>query len=188
MEQLHYLIDISEEKNITRAAEKLFVSQPALTRYIQKLEKEYGMQLLERSRNSCELTEAGRLYLQEKTKIAAIEQNLRQGLKSINEKRVSVTIGTGPARGSNTLPAATKRFLKKHPNVDIKIYVTGELDLIPALAHGELDMAYGALGQIGDEMETTYVSTELMGILVPRSLGIVPEFFISAPVRLQSSR
>ena len=43
MEQLHYLIAISEEKNITRAAEKLFVSQPALTRYIQKLEKEYGI-------------------------------------------------------------------------------------------------------------------------------------------------
>ena len=170
--EYEYVSAIAREGTLSGAAVQLGVSQPALTRYIQKLEKEYGMQLLERSRNSCELTEAGRLYLQEKTKIAAIEQNLRQGLKSINEKRVSVTIGTGPARGSNTLPAATKRFLKKHPNVDIKIYVTGELDLIPALAHGELDMAYGALGQIGDEMETTYVSTELMGILVPRSLGI----------------
>ena len=88
MEQLHYLIAISEEKNITRAAEKLFVSQPALTRYIQKLEGEYGTQLLERSRNCCELTEAGILYLQEKTKIAAIEQNLRQGRKSINKKDI----------------------------------------------------------------------------------------------------
>lgn len=174
MEQLNYLIAISEEKNITRAAEKLFVSQPALTRYIQKLEKEYGVKLLERTRNSVELTEAGRLYLREKTKIAAIEQNLRQGMKNINKKRISITVGTGQSRAALMLPEATELFLKSHPDVDIGVCVKGELELIPALSHGELDMAFGALGQSGSEMETEYIATELMGVLVPTKLGVVP--------------
>lgn len=175
MEQLNYLIAISEERNITRAAEKLFVSQPALTRYIQKLEQEYGVKLLERSRNSVELTEAGRLYLREKTRIAAIEQNLRKGLENINKKRISILVGTGQSRASLTLPAATELFLKNHPDVDIIIRVKGELELIPALSHGDLDLAFGALGQSGSEMETEFIATELMGVLVPKVLGVVPE-------------
>ena len=60
--QLQYIITTAQEKSITRAAKKLFISQPSLTLSIQNLEKELGVELFERSRGAMTLTYAGRLY------------------------------------------------------------------------------------------------------------------------------
>ena len=106
MERLEYLIVIAEEKNLTRAAEKLYISQPALTKYIQKLEQEYGVKLLERSHHSVDLTEAGQIFLREKLKMVTIERNLRQELNAIQSKRQTITVGSGHSRGNSALPGA----------------------------------------------------------------------------------
>ena len=60
--QLQYIVTTAQEKSITKAAGKLFISQPSLTLSIQNLEKELGVELFERSRGAMTLTYAGRLY------------------------------------------------------------------------------------------------------------------------------
>lgn len=62
--QLQYIIKIAEENNITKAAEKLFMSQSALNQQLLKLEKELGTQLFHRSRANWGLTDAGRIYVE----------------------------------------------------------------------------------------------------------------------------
>ena len=60
--QLQYIVTTAQEKSITKAAKKLFISQPSLTLSIQNLEKELGVELFERNRGSLALTYAGQLY------------------------------------------------------------------------------------------------------------------------------
>lgn len=175
MERLEYLVVISEEKNLTRAAERLFISQPALTKYIQKLEAEYEVELLARSYHSVELTEAGQLFLREKLKMAALERNLRQELNAIQNKRQSITVASGHNRTRYILPQVTEAFVHAHPEVDVSIMSVGELELLKRLRRGEYDLVFGVLGPCDDQVETTYISTELMGLAVPQSFGVVPE-------------
>lgn len=61
--QMEYIIQISEERSITKAAEKLFITQSALNQQLQKLEKELGISLFIRTRSDWQLTPAGEIYV-----------------------------------------------------------------------------------------------------------------------------
>src|ERR1700739_1011496 len=69
LRHLRYFVAVAEEENVTRAASRLHVSQPALSRQIRDLEEEIGFLLLERSAKSVRLTEAGRTFLDEARKV-----------------------------------------------------------------------------------------------------------------------
>ena len=77
-EKWNYVLAIAEEQNLTRAAKRLFISQPALTLYLNRLEKELGVKLFDRSRTPILLTEAGKYYVEQMKKISAAEQSLRR--------------------------------------------------------------------------------------------------------------
>ena len=64
-EKWNYVLAIAEEQNLTRAAKRLFISQPALTLYLNRLEKELGVKLFDRSRTPILLTEAGKYYVEQ---------------------------------------------------------------------------------------------------------------------------
>ena len=67
-EKWNYVLAIAEEQNLTRAAKRLFISQPALTLYLNRLEKELGVKLFDRSRTPILLTEAGKYYVEQMKK------------------------------------------------------------------------------------------------------------------------
>ena len=67
LKQIEYIVKIADENNITRAAEKLFITQSALNQQLLKLEKELGIQLFYRSRTDWHPTEAGLVYLEKKS-------------------------------------------------------------------------------------------------------------------------
>lgn len=175
MERLDYLMVIAEEGNMTRAAEKLYISQPALTKYVKKLEAQYGVPLLDRSRGAVKLTRAGQLFLNEKLKIAAMEQSLKTDLKSISHNRIRISLGSGYTRGEHILTNAVGRLLEAHSQVDVDFRLRGERTLPEMVQRGELDFAFGALGNVPESLERQVLAVEQFGILVPRSMGIVPE-------------
>ena len=74
-DKLHYLVVLAEERNITRAAERLYVSQPALTAYLNRLEKSLDVRLFDRTVSPIRLTAAGQHYISEMQKIE-YEQNV----------------------------------------------------------------------------------------------------------------
>ena len=176
MEQIEYLLVISEEKSLSRAAEKLYISQPALTKFIQKIEREYHVKILKRNHNSVELTPEGQLFLREKLKMASIEKNLRYELDILQSKRSSIVIGSGWSRTHNFLPEVTEIFIRNHTDIDVKVISHGELDLLKRLRRGECDLAYGILGDISDpNIESIYIAPESIGLAIPISMGIIPE-------------
>ena len=118
MEHLEYFIAIVEEKNLTKAAQRLFITQPSLTRYVNKLEEEYGVKLLDRAKLPISLTPEGSLFLQEKLKIETTELKLRKRLKQMAQSREKITIGTGYSRAGFWLPQAVETFARRYPSGD----------------------------------------------------------------------
>ena len=96
-EKLNYVLAIAEERNLTRAAKRLFISQPTLTLYLNRLEAELGVKLFDRSKTPIGLTEAGNYYIGEMKKIYASEQLLRNDIKFIANPSQTLIVGIGQA-------------------------------------------------------------------------------------------
>ena len=84
--QLQYIVTTAQEKSITKAAKKLFISQPSLTLSIQNLEKELGVELFERNRGSLALTYAGQLYYDWALSTLHARERLSDRLSDIREE------------------------------------------------------------------------------------------------------
>lgn len=117
-----YFLVIVQEGNISKAAMKLGISQPALSSYVANLEKKYETALLDRSTNPIRLTEAGKLYYEYLKKVISMENDFLRTLKDM-EKAETGTIVIGGASSSNScfLAGVTADFLNAHPGINIRI-------------------------------------------------------------------
>lgn len=135
-------LTVAEHGNITRAADVLRVSQPALTKSMQKLEDYYGVKLLERVPTGVELTRFGEILL---SHLKVMDNEHRHAVARINELRDGRTgglrIGAGPVWLVSILPPLIAQFQAQYPDVSISL-VGGVIDtLIPDLINGDLDLA-----------------------------------------------
>ena len=80
LDQLNYLLVLAEEQNVTRAAQRLYITQPTLTTFITKLERELGTKLFDRTRNPVRATKNGELYIQKMRELLLAEQQLKEEL------------------------------------------------------------------------------------------------------------
>ena len=109
--QMEYIIQISEERSITKAAEKLFITQSALNQQLQKLEKELGLPLFVRTRSDWHLTPAGEIYINTARQILNLKKDAYsqiQDLKESGNRRIS--LGLIPERGVNMFTAIYPEF------------------------------------------------------------------------------
>jgi DNA-binding transcriptional LysR family regulator len=144
--QLQYFLSVAEERNFTRAAEKLHVAQPGVSAQIRRLERELGQELLDRSGRSVTLTGAGE----------AVLPYARAALAAVEGVRLAVDELTGLLRGhiavgtvtSNIvdLPVLLAGFHDEHPAVEITLSEANSDQLIGDLRSGHLDAAIVSLG------------------------------------------
>ena len=121
--QIEYILKIAEENNITKAAEKLFITQSALNQQLLKLEKELGTPLFERRKHSMIPTFAGRIYLTTAHKMVDMKKETYKIISDISEENlgeiaVAYTPETGAAMFSKVYPV----FHRKYPNITFHIY------------------------------------------------------------------
>lgn len=120
--ELEYIIVIAQEKNLSKAAERLYVSQPALSRFLLKLETQAGLPLFERKRRQLVPTLAGELYLDTAQKMLQLDQDLERQLKKLREcTHGKLTIGITPGRGHTVLPRVLPDFQEKYPDYELTI-------------------------------------------------------------------
>jgi DNA-binding transcriptional LysR family regulator len=140
--QLRYFLSVVQTGSIGRAAEANYVTQPAVTLQVQKLEEEVGEKLLERRGRTVRPTQAGRLVAEHADvivgRIKALE-NAMSGLKGLESG--FLRMGNIDAASVYVLPGVYRSFHKKYPGVKIEIIVGDTARLTEALGRGEVELA-----------------------------------------------
>ena len=133
--QMHYFNTACQYMNLTKAAEKLHISQPALSSVIKQIEAECGVQLFRHRANSITITDEGIVLQQEIQPILERYQHLERLLTAGKLDRNYVQIGLSPFRGNSVLPDIAAVFQKLHPDIQLIIteggtpYLYDNLDL-----------------------------------------------------------
>lgn len=119
---IDYFLTIAESGNLTRAAEKLYISQPALSQYLKRLEENMGSELFDRSKSPMALTYAGQRYLQHILQIKKMDREIRAELRDIaDEIRGRLRLGIALWRGACLLPEIFPVFHEQYPEVSVEL-------------------------------------------------------------------
>lgn len=143
LEKLNYLIVLSEEKNITRAARRLYISQPSLTGYINRLEADLGFHIFDRNHTPVLLTPNGKLYIDKMRLILSEEEHLKEELR-LREKMIeTISIGIGHLHSNIICPSLVEFLSERCPHLNISILEGGEIDLMKKMKNGQIDLFLG---------------------------------------------
>ncbi len=171
LKEIEYIIKISEEKNITRAAEKLYITPSALNQQLLNLEKELETPLFFRSRTGFTPTEAGKIYLKAAKEILRLKKDAYNHLQDIiKSKKGSISIGVPPERGSDMFTCVYPIFHKEYPNITIKIIEVNVKQQQKLISNGVLDIGFMTLksSQKTDDEYIPICSEELV-LITPTS-------------------
>jgi DNA-binding transcriptional LysR family regulator len=142
LRHFRYFVAVAEEENVSRAALKLHVSQPGLSRQIRDLEDEIGFQLFERSAKSVRLTEAGKVFLAEARAL------LQHAEDAVNKARAisggtsgEINVGYAPSLTVQILPAALRKFQEQFPNVRVALHDLSTEEMLAQLGEKKLQVA-----------------------------------------------
>ncbi|MFG2778758.1 LysR family transcriptional regulator [Streptomyces prunicolor] len=141
---LRYFVAVAEELHFTRAAEKLYVSQPALSKQIRALERQLGAELFRRDRQGVALTAAGAALLPYAQRVLAVWAEGASALAEVGAaERSTLVVGmsTSPGRGG-LLPAIRSRFTAARPEANVRLRQVSWADPTAGLADGDADVAF----------------------------------------------
>jgi DNA-binding transcriptional LysR family regulator len=137
---LRYFVEVVRQKSFTLAAEKMFVTQPTISKMVKSLEDEIGVPLLLRESRQMVLTDAGRIVYQRGLDVLAAHSQLEAELNDLGSLgRGTLTIGIPPMGGSLFTPAIAA-FKKRYPKIDLKLFERGSKAIEAALIDGELEL------------------------------------------------
>ncbi len=126
LRQLRYFLAVATTKNFTRAAEQMHIAQPPLSRQIQLLEEELGVQLIQRNSRPVRLTEAGRLFYEQALQVLQrVDQMKKTAQQAGRNHRQSISIGYVPSTLYGGLPVLVRIFRQRYPDTDVHLVDLG---------------------------------------------------------------
>jgi DNA-binding transcriptional LysR family regulator len=156
LRHLRYFIAVAEAANFTKAASKMRVAQPALSRQVMDLEEEIGVDLMKRSPRGIVLTAEGRLMLEEAKRIIAAAEEAVSKVQSLARGDYGeLHIGYGPSPSIELLPPAMIAFKKQSPRVDVQLHDLSGDEMLDGLRAGSLELCV-----MSAPMEETTVGIE----------------------------
>lgn len=169
--QLKYFIVLAEELNFSRAAEKLFISQPPLSKHIKSLEEELGVLLFERGSKGVTLTKEGKLFYEEARQIVHQTNQLTRKVKVSNHSyNDTLNIGFVYTAMRLFLPKIVKAFEKKFPEAKLKLWEYSSIkDFQDKLLNYELDIAFVFPPVAHEQIENTVIHSEDIYMVIPKS-------------------
>jgi DNA-binding transcriptional LysR family regulator len=140
---LRYFVAVAEELHFTRAAERLYIAQPALSEQIRRLEDELGIELLRRTTRKVELTPAGAEFLSHARRILAeADAALADAARAARGETGSVRVATGATTGLDLVPKVLQAFRDERPRVALELHQSDWSDLSGGLREGSVDAAF----------------------------------------------
>ena len=170
LQQLRILRAVATEKNFTKAAAVLYLSQPSLSKQIKNLEKNLDVLLINRERNNISLTESGKVLLQYSERILALcEESCRALIDLKNGDRGNLTVGASQTIGTYLMPRILALFAQNYPQINLKVQVNSTRIIAKKIINREIDIAVVG-GEISDDLKKSltikpFVSDELSLII-----------------------
>lgn len=146
LRQLRYFVMVANERNVTRAAARLHIAQPPLSRQIHQLESELGTILFDRDVRPLRLTPMGRLlYDQANQVLARVEEMRAMMARAASSTRRRFAIGFVASTIYARLPVLIRQYRKIAPDVDLHLVEISSIDQIAALKEGKIDVGFGRI-------------------------------------------
>src|SRR5512132_3083470 len=143
LRHLRYFVAAAEAENVSRAAMKLHVSQPALSRQIRDLEEELGFSLFERSARSVRLTEGGKAFLVEaRAVLQRTDEAVHTARAVAAGGRGELHVGYAPSPTVRIIPPALRAFQMEMPKVRVKLHDLSNQEMLAGLRDGKLQVAF----------------------------------------------
>ena len=172
---LEYFLVVAEEQNITRAAQRLYISQQSLSNHIRRLEKYFDTKLFERT-PVMSLTYSGKKLARAAEQILAIKRQVTVEIDDINHhRRGNIRVGISHTRGRVLLPDILPGFKKAYPYVELSVVEGNTVERCDRISHGEIDLMIDFAPIMVSDIITVPIMTERLFICIPK--WIIKEHF-----------
>jgi DNA-binding transcriptional LysR family regulator len=170
LRHLRYFVAVAEEENFHRAAEKLHVSQSPLSRQMQQLKAEIGVDLFEPLGRGVRLTLAGRMFLERaKAILSSVDAAVAEAREATDGRVGTIAIGFGPgAAYAGALSTIVAKLRARVPRVSLKLLPMTSPEQYEALRLGEIALAYGNYAADDSALRSVVLARTRIGILLPR--------------------
>jgi len=169
LHQLRYFVTVVREGTFTKAAERLYITQPSLSEQIRKLETELGSPLFQRLGRRLALTSAGEALLPHAERVMFEVQQAHSHVQEVlGLRRGRLTIGVLPSAAARLLPKFLAEFRERHPGVEVALREEDVSAEFEAMVHdGTLDLAIIRLPKRRPDLEVKFLVREPMVLVVP---------------------
>lgn len=170
LRHLKYFVTVAEELNFRRAAERLYMEQPPLSRQIRQLEEELGVELFHRTRQGVILTVAGQAFLEEaRLTLDQADQAVQTAKQFSYKKQSSLAIGFSICAFHRVLPEIVQAFRQRHPEAEVNLLEMQTPAQVQALLTNEIDVGFLHLPIQEERIETATVLREPIVVVLPKS-------------------
>lgn len=146
MQQVLYALEVASHSNVSQAAQRLYISQSALSQQLRRLEQELGYSLFTRTARGLELTEAGKEFCEQAAPVANQWKLLcKRVTRKAGSQKVRLRLGIGSRVYSNNLFARILTYFEANPRLEVTFVTEAGRDALEALRRGEMDLALDRL-------------------------------------------
>lgn len=167
LRHLRYFVAVAEERNFTRAAERLHIAQPPLSRQIQQLEETLGVQLFERNSRPLKLTETGKFFYSHAVQLLAQTAELESMTRRVGNIERSLSVGFVGSTLYGMLPKIIRRFRDENATVELSLHEMSTMDQIRALKDGRIDVGFGRIRHEDANIRRVILREEKLIVALP---------------------
>lgn len=170
--QLQYAVALSKIRSFSQVSQLMNISQPALSKQIQTLEKSLGVRLFDRNSSPVTLTPAGECFIREAEALLRRETKLLETMEQFaSGARGRLTIGVSPFRNLYMMPPVIRKLKQAYPGIQVILRETNSDQLRKEAAEGEYDLAIVTLPVDESELEIIPLEPEVLALAVPRDMA-----------------
>jgi DNA-binding transcriptional LysR family regulator len=167
LRHLRYFVAVAEERNFTRAAERLHIAQPPLSRQIQQLEEDLGVALIEKGSRPLRLTEAGAFFLAHAKPLLDQVRDLKAMTRRVGKLERTLSVGFVASTLYGQLPEIVRRYRERYPEVEVTLHEMTTVEQLKALKEGRIDVGFGRLKSEDPSIRRILLREERMMVALP---------------------